>query len=100
MAKLLKGLPVAKALTEELKAQVEELHEEGVVPTIAIVRVGERDDREGRREREEARELARQAAHGADDHRDDEHDGADGVHPAGGREGGGGGEEAIHNAEC
>ena len=44
MARLLKGLPVAKALTEELKAQVEELHEEGVVPTLAIVRVGERAD--------------------------------------------------------
>ncbi len=44
MAKLLKGLPVAKALTEELKVQVEELRERGVVPTLAIVRVGERDD--------------------------------------------------------
>lgn len=44
MARLLKGLPVAKALTEELKAQVEELREEGVVPALAIVRVGERAD--------------------------------------------------------
>jgi methylenetetrahydrofolate dehydrogenase (NADP+)/methenyltetrahydrofolate cyclohydrolase len=44
MARLLKGLPVAKALTEKLKAQVEELREEGVVPALAIVRVGERAD--------------------------------------------------------
>ena len=44
MARLLKGLPVAKALTEELKVQVEDLRNAGVVPTLAIVRVGERAD--------------------------------------------------------
>ena len=44
MAELLKGLPVAKALTEELAGRVEALKAQGVTPTLAIVRVGERDD--------------------------------------------------------
>lgn len=44
MAELLKGLPVAKALTEELVGRVASLKEHGVEPTLAIVRVGERDD--------------------------------------------------------
>lgn len=44
MAELLKGLPVAKALTEELIEQVEVLKKAGVTPTLAIVRVGERAD--------------------------------------------------------
>lgn len=44
MAELLKGLPVAKALTEQLVGRVAELEERGVTPTLAIVRVGERDD--------------------------------------------------------
>ena len=44
MAELLKGLPVAKALTEELTGRVEALKAQGVVPTLAMVRVGERDD--------------------------------------------------------
>ena len=44
MAELLKGLPVAKALTEELIEQVEALKKAGVTPTLAIVRVGERAD--------------------------------------------------------
>ena len=44
MAVLLKGKPVAKALTERLIKRVEVLKGKGVTPTLAIVRVGERDD--------------------------------------------------------
>ena len=44
MAELLKGAPVACALTEELAARCAALRERGVVPTLAIVRVGERED--------------------------------------------------------
>lgn len=44
MAELLKGAPVARALTEELVARCAALRERGVVPTLAIVRVGERED--------------------------------------------------------
>ena len=43
MAELLKGAPVARALTEELAARCTALRERGVVPTLAIVRVGERE---------------------------------------------------------
>lgn len=42
MAELLKGAPVARALTEELAVRCAALRERGVVPTLAIVRVGER----------------------------------------------------------
>lgn len=44
MAELLKGAPVARALTEELAARCAALRERGVVPTLAMVRVGERED--------------------------------------------------------
>lgn len=44
MAELLKGAPAARALTEELAARCAALRERGVVPTLAIVRVGERED--------------------------------------------------------
>lgn len=44
MATLLKGAPVARALTEELTARAEALCEKGIVPTLAILRVGERED--------------------------------------------------------
>ncbi len=44
MAELLKGAPVAAALSEQTAADVAELKEKGVVPTLAIFRVGERDD--------------------------------------------------------
>ena len=44
MAELLKGAPVARALTEELAARCAALRERGAVPTLAIVRVGERED--------------------------------------------------------
>ena len=44
MAELLKGAPVARALTEELAVRCAALRERGVVPMLAIVRVGERED--------------------------------------------------------
>ena len=44
MALLLKGAPVAAALTELAKQQASLLKEQGIVPTLAILRVGERSD--------------------------------------------------------
>jgi methylenetetrahydrofolate dehydrogenase (NADP+)/methenyltetrahydrofolate cyclohydrolase len=44
MAKLLKGAPVADALTESLKARADALQAKGVAPALAILRVGERPD--------------------------------------------------------
>lgn len=41
MAELLKGKAVAKSLTEDTKAKAQELRERGIVPTLAIVRLGE-----------------------------------------------------------
>ena len=40
---LLKGAPAAKALTETLRAESDALRARGVVPTLALVRLGERD---------------------------------------------------------
>ena len=44
MAELLKGVAVAKALTAELADRAAKLREQGTVPTLAIIRVGDRDD--------------------------------------------------------
>ena len=44
MAELLLGAPVANALTERLATKVASLSDRGIVPTLAIVRVGERED--------------------------------------------------------
>ena len=44
MAELLKGKDVVDALNAKMTADVEELKAKGVSPTLAIVRVGERDD--------------------------------------------------------
>ena len=44
MALLLKGAPVAAALTELAKQQASILKEQGIIPTLAILRVGERSD--------------------------------------------------------
>lgn len=44
MAELLKGAPVAAALNEKTAALAEELKNRGIVPTLAILRVGERED--------------------------------------------------------
>lgn len=41
MAEILKGAPAANRLTEELKIKSEELRRAGVIPTLAILRVGE-----------------------------------------------------------
>ena len=43
-ARLLKGAPVARALTEELAARAAALREAGCAPTLALVRVGARGD--------------------------------------------------------
>ena len=44
MAEIWKGAPVAAALSETVAAEAAALKERGVVPTLAILRVGERDD--------------------------------------------------------
>lgn len=44
MAEILKGAPAAKALTEKLAIRAEALKEKGIVPALAIVRVGEKPD--------------------------------------------------------
>ncbi len=44
MAELLKGKAVADAITEKLVTEVEELKNKGIIPTLAILRVGERVD--------------------------------------------------------
>ena len=44
MAKLLKGAPVASAMTETLREKSENLRKNGVIPTLAIVRVGEKPE--------------------------------------------------------
>ncbi|MCR5685298.1 MAG: bifunctional 5,10-methylene-tetrahydrofolate dehydrogenase/5,10-methylene-tetrahydrofolate cyclohydrolase [Lachnospiraceae bacterium] len=44
MAEILKGAPVAAAISEKLKEKCAGLKSEGVFPTLAIVRAGERPD--------------------------------------------------------
>ena len=44
MAEIWKGAPVAAALSETIAAEAAELTAKGVMPTLAIFRVGERDD--------------------------------------------------------
>lgn len=44
MAKLLKGAPVAARLTEETAARAAELGSRDIVPTLCLIRVGERAD--------------------------------------------------------
>lgn len=44
MAQILKGAPVAAALSEQLIQRTENLKSAGIVPTLAILRVGERPD--------------------------------------------------------
>lgn len=44
MATILKGAPVVAAMNEQSAALCEELKAKGVVPTLAVVRVGERED--------------------------------------------------------
>lgn len=39
-----RGMPVVKAMTEKFKEQVAGLKEKGIIPKLAIVRVGERED--------------------------------------------------------
>lgn len=44
MAELLRGAPVAAAITEDLVPRVAALRAQGVEPTLALIRVGERPD--------------------------------------------------------
>ena len=44
MAELLKGAPVAVRLTEEAASRSAALSARGVVPTLCLIRVGERAD--------------------------------------------------------
>ena len=44
MATILKGAPVVAAMNERNAALCEQLKAKGVVPTLAVVRVGERED--------------------------------------------------------
>jgi len=44
MAEILKGAAVTAALNEKMAAQAAELRDKGVIPTLAILRVGERPD--------------------------------------------------------
>ena len=44
MAELLKGAAVVSAMTEKMKKDVALLAEKGITPTLAILRVGERED--------------------------------------------------------
>jgi len=40
----LKGLPVVNSLAEKFKTQIEELAENNIIPKLAVIRVGERED--------------------------------------------------------
>lgn len=44
MAEILKGMPVVKHMKESQLEQVEKLRENGVIPKLAIVRIGEKPD--------------------------------------------------------
>ncbi|MBQ4402469.1 MAG: hypothetical protein II832_09910 [Synergistaceae bacterium] len=41
MAEVLKGVPVAASLTDELTARCERLKALGIIPTLSMLRVGE-----------------------------------------------------------
>ena len=42
MAEILKGAPVAAALTEKLTSRAQKLREKNIIPTLAILRIGEK----------------------------------------------------------
>lgn len=44
MARLLTGKEVVAAMADDMKARIERLRQQGIAPTLAIVRVGERPD--------------------------------------------------------
>lgn len=44
MSQLLKGAPAASAINEETRQRIAVLNKKGVVPTLAIIRTGERED--------------------------------------------------------
>jgi len=39
-----RGMPVVKAIAEDVKTRMEELAKRGIIPTLAVIRVGERED--------------------------------------------------------
>ena len=39
-----RGMPVVQALADEFKARMEILAKDGITPTLAVIRVGERED--------------------------------------------------------
>ncbi len=44
MAEILKGAPVAKSIKERIKAEAESLRQQGIIPTLGIIRMGNRAD--------------------------------------------------------
>ncbi len=44
MAEILKGAPVAKAIKEKIKAEAEVLNQKNIIPTLGIIRMGNRAD--------------------------------------------------------
>lgn len=44
MANILKGAPVAKAIQENLKKEVDALKQKGITPTLALLRIGQKED--------------------------------------------------------
>lgn len=44
MAEILKGKPVADGICEGLALRISELRERGILPTLAVIRVGDRED--------------------------------------------------------
>ncbi len=44
MAEILKGAPVAKAIKEKIKAEAEVLKQKNIIPTLGIIRMGNRAD--------------------------------------------------------
>ena len=45
MAKLLLGKEVNASINKEIKAKVEKLKAQDITPTLGIIRIGEREDR-------------------------------------------------------
>ena len=44
MANLLKGVPVGKAISDSLKERIDKLLSKGIIPTVAVIRLGENPD--------------------------------------------------------
>lgn len=44
MAEILRGKPVADAITQKVRTEVDQLKAKGIIPTLGIIRVGEKED--------------------------------------------------------